>query len=95
MTDFAKNFIGGEWVGAQSGATFTSTNPATLEIVAEAAKSGAEDVKAAVKSWCQAGPSMTENLDISLYIFASAEVSMWMMWMLIFMIPGITKRSKP
>ncbi len=48
MTDFAKNFIGGEWVGAQSGATFTSTNPATLEIVAEAAKSGAEDVKAAV-----------------------------------------------
>jgi len=48
MTDFAKNFIGGEWVGAQSGATFISTNPATLEIVAEAAKSGAEDVKAAV-----------------------------------------------
>jgi aldehyde dehydrogenase (NAD+) len=57
MTDFAKNFIGGQWVAAQSGATFASINPATLETVAEAAKSGAEDVQAAVAAAKAAYPA--------------------------------------
>ena len=50
MTDLVRNFIGGKWVEARSGETFNSINPATEELVAPIAKSGAEDVSAAVEA---------------------------------------------
>lgn len=44
------NYIGGQWVAAQSGKTFTTTNPAdTRETVAEYALGGAADYAAAAK----------------------------------------------
>ncbi|MBI1178525.1 aldehyde dehydrogenase family protein [bacterium] len=44
-----QNFIGGEWVAAQSGKTFETLNPAdTREKVAQYPHSGGEDAKAAV-----------------------------------------------
>src|SRR3954449_13191959 len=43
-----KNFIGGEWVDAASGATFESTSPANGDTVGVFPKSGAEDVDRAV-----------------------------------------------
>lgn len=50
MPEFVKNFIGGAWVDAQSGETFATYNPATEDLIAYAAKSGAADVLAAVSS---------------------------------------------
>ncbi|CAN5234367.1 aldehyde dehydrogenase family protein [soil metagenome] len=41
-------FIDGKWVGAQSGETFTTLNPATGKPLAEIAKGGAADVDLAV-----------------------------------------------
>ena len=58
-------FIGGEYVGTRSGATFTSVNPATGEPIAEVAHCMGEDVDAAVRaaraafgagSWSRAAP---------------------------------------
>jgi len=46
------NFIGGQWVPARSGATFSRENPATSEITGSYPQSSAEDVAAAV---CAAG----------------------------------------
>src|SRR5438034_165850 len=43
-----KNFIGGEWVDADSGETFESTSPATGETIGVFPRSGAEDVDRAV-----------------------------------------------
>jgi aldehyde dehydrogenase (NAD+) len=43
-------FINGEFVDALSGATFTTTNPATEEILCEVASAGPEDVDAAVRA---------------------------------------------
>jgi aldehyde dehydrogenase (NAD+) len=58
MVDLIRNYIGGEWVEARSGETFETCNPATEERIAPVAKSGADDVDAAVdaarhayKSW--------------------------------------------
>lgn len=48
MTDLVRNFIDGEWKEAKSGATFKSVNPATETLIGDVAKSGAEDVNAAV-----------------------------------------------
>lgn len=46
-----QNFIGGEWVAAQSGKTFETQNPAdTREKVARYPHSGQEDAKAAIAS---------------------------------------------
>jgi alpha-ketoglutaric semialdehyde dehydrogenase len=42
------HFIGGAWQAAQSGDTFPSYNPATEELVADAAKGSTADVQAAV-----------------------------------------------
>lgn len=51
MTDLlVQNFIGGKWVNARSGETFTSLNPATEATLATAVKSGADDVDAAVQA---------------------------------------------
>jgi phenylacetaldehyde dehydrogenase len=41
-------FIGGRWVDARSGETFTTMNPATGEVLADVASAGAEDVDRAV-----------------------------------------------
>ncbi len=54
MADLVRNFIGGKWVEARSGETFDSINPATEERVAPVAKSGTEDVAAAVDAAKQA-----------------------------------------
>jgi len=43
-------YVGGSWVGARSGRTFTSTNPTTGEPWAEVADAGAEDIDAAVRA---------------------------------------------
>lgn len=49
MTTELRNFIGGEWVGAASGATFDRHNPAQIdELVATSPDSAASDVEQAV-----------------------------------------------
>ncbi|CAG0961077.1 partial alpha-ketoglutaric semialdehyde dehydrogenase, partial [Anaerolineae bacterium] len=50
MSELVKNFVGGEWVAAQNGATFETYNPATEALLAQAANSSAADVDAAVKA---------------------------------------------
>jgi 1-pyrroline dehydrogenase len=45
-----ENFIGGQWVPTVSGATDSIVNPATGEVVAEVASSGAVDANAAVEA---------------------------------------------
>ena len=50
MADLVRNYIGGQWVEARSGETFDSINPATEEIIAPIAKSGVQDVEAAVEA---------------------------------------------
>ena len=53
-----RNLIGGEWVDARSGATFTSVSPANREdIVGEFPASGAADVDAAVEAARRAFPA--------------------------------------
>src|SRR5262252_8720200 len=44
------NFIGGRWVPAKSGRTFTNLNPATGEPLGEFPDSGPDDVDAAVQA---------------------------------------------
>ena len=41
------NFINGRWVPAADGARFAVTNPATDELIAQVADSGAADARAA------------------------------------------------
>jgi acyl-CoA reductase-like NAD-dependent aldehyde dehydrogenase len=48
QTKTFRNYIGGEWVDAVSGDTFTSTSPANGETIGTFPKSGAEDVDRAV-----------------------------------------------
>ncbi len=50
MAELVKNYIGGEWLAARTGETFQSINPATEEVVADVARSGADDVNAAVQA---------------------------------------------
>lgn len=50
MADLVKNYIGGSWVEARSGETFISLNPATEAPLAEATRSAAVDVDAAVQA---------------------------------------------
>jgi alpha-ketoglutaric semialdehyde dehydrogenase len=50
MSDLVRNYINGKWVDALSGQTFNSINPATEEVVAPVARSGAEDVSVAVEA---------------------------------------------
>jgi len=47
-TQTFKNFIGGQWIEAESGETFESRNPATGETIGVFPKSGAGDVQHAV-----------------------------------------------
>ena len=50
MSELVRNYIGGEWVPARSGETFNTINPATEEVIAPVARSGAEDVALAVEA---------------------------------------------
>lgn len=43
-----KNLIGGQWVGADSGATFAVTNPATDEVIARVPDAGAPETRRAI-----------------------------------------------
>ncbi len=54
MKTLVKNFIGGRWVGAHSGRTFDSRDPATGEVVGRCVDSGPEDVNEAVKAATEA-----------------------------------------
>ncbi len=56
-TSTFKNLIGGEWVAALSGETFSNINPAdTRDIVSVHARSGALDARKAIESAQAAGP---------------------------------------
>jgi alpha-ketoglutaric semialdehyde dehydrogenase len=58
MPETFRNFIGGEWVSAQSGATFDKRNPAdTDEIVATFQKSDADDTREAIAAAKAAQPA--------------------------------------
>ncbi|MFV0435715.1 MAG: aldehyde dehydrogenase [Leucobacter sp.] len=48
MTERLNHFIGGEYVAPSDGEYFESTNPATLEVLYEAARGNAEDMNRAV-----------------------------------------------
>src|SRR4051812_24553342 len=50
QTESFKNFIGGEWLDAASGETFTTTSPANGETLGVFPKSGSEDVDRAVEA---------------------------------------------
>ena len=50
MTERLQHFIGGEYIAPADGGYFDSTNPATLEVLYEAARGTAEDVDRAVAS---------------------------------------------
>ena len=50
MKSLVKNFIGGTWVGCQSGRTFESRDPATGEVVGRCVDSGPEDIDGAVRA---------------------------------------------
>ena len=58
MAETFRNFIGGEWVSARSGATFDKRNPAdTDEIVATFQKSDADDTRDAIAAAKAAQPA--------------------------------------
>jgi aldehyde dehydrogenase (NAD+) len=61
-----RNFIGGEWVAAQSGRTCQSCNPAdTREIVAEYALGGAADALAAIEAARAAFPGWASQTAVA------------------------------
>jgi len=61
-----QNFIGGEWVAAKSGQTFTNTNPAdTREAVAQYAQGGREDALAAIAAAKAAFPAWAAQTSVA------------------------------
>jgi succinate-semialdehyde dehydrogenase / glutarate-semialdehyde dehydrogenase len=52
-----EGFIGGQWVGAESGATFGVTNPATGATLAEVADMGAAETRRAIDAAARALPA--------------------------------------
>src|SRR5436309_15292468 len=54
MKTLVKNFIGGKWVGAHSGRTFDSRDPATGEVGGRCVDSGPEDIDEAMKAATEA-----------------------------------------
>jgi len=50
----AKLWIDGNWVGAESGRTFKTINPATEEVISEVAEAGERDIDRAVQAACKA-----------------------------------------
>ena len=69
---FAKrydNFIGGKWVAPKSGKYFTNTTPITGAEIGEIARSGAEDIEAALDAahaakdkWGTTSPAERSNI---------------------------------
>jgi alpha-ketoglutaric semialdehyde dehydrogenase len=58
MSDTFKNFIGGQWVSARSGATFQNRNPAdTDEVIGLFAKSDRDDTREAIAAAAAAHPT--------------------------------------
>ena len=58
MSETFRNFIGGQWVGARSGATFENRNPAdTDELIGLFAKSDRDDTREAIVSAAAAQPA--------------------------------------
>ncbi|HMO64688.1 MAG TPA: aldehyde dehydrogenase family protein, partial [Verrucomicrobiota bacterium] len=65
MTTY-QNFIGGEWAGAISGATFTTSNPAdTREAVATYARSGRDDARQAFAAAAAAFPAWAAQTPVA------------------------------
>jgi acyl-CoA reductase-like NAD-dependent aldehyde dehydrogenase len=61
-----QNFIGGEWVAAKTGQTFTNTNPAdTREVVAQYAQGGREDALAAIAAARVAFPGWAAQTSVA------------------------------
>jgi succinate-semialdehyde dehydrogenase/glutarate-semialdehyde dehydrogenase len=58
----ADNFIGGQWLPAQSGRRFPVTNPATGKLLVEVADSGAADARAATDAAARALPQWRARL---------------------------------
>ena len=56
------NFIGGRWVPASDGARFAVSDPATDELIAQVADSGAADARAATDAAAAALPAWRETL---------------------------------
>jgi acyl-CoA reductase-like NAD-dependent aldehyde dehydrogenase len=50
MADEHRMFIGGEWVGSESGATFEATSPATGEVIGTLPEATREDARRAVEA---------------------------------------------
>ena len=58
MSETFRNFIGGQWVGARSGATFENRNPAdTDELIGLFAKSDRDDTREAIAAAAAAQPA--------------------------------------
>ncbi len=56
-----KNFVGGEWVDSAGGETMEVLNPSTGEVIAEVARSTAEDANSAVEAAKNALPEWLET----------------------------------
>jgi acyl-CoA reductase-like NAD-dependent aldehyde dehydrogenase len=60
------NFIGGEWVGARSGKTYQSNNPADRrEVVAEYPSGAREDAQEAIQAAAKAFPGWAANTPVA------------------------------
>jgi acyl-CoA reductase-like NAD-dependent aldehyde dehydrogenase len=58
MAETFKNFVGGQWVGARSGATFENRNPAdTSDLIGLFAQSGRDEAREAIQAAAAAQPS--------------------------------------
>jgi acyl-CoA reductase-like NAD-dependent aldehyde dehydrogenase len=58
MSNTFQSFIGGEWVGARSGETFETRNPAnTDEVVGRYPKCGADDARETIDAARAAQPA--------------------------------------
>src|SRR5579871_645342 len=69
-------FVGGEWVEARSGETFTTISPRDEEPLAEVAQAGPEDVELAVAAAREAFPAWAglPGADRAKYLFRIARI---------------------
>ncbi|HEY7601816.1 MAG TPA: aldehyde dehydrogenase family protein, partial [Methylomirabilota bacterium] len=57
MAEHHRMFVGGEWIEAASGGTFTVSDPATGEVIADVADGGPAEVTRAIEAAHRAFPS--------------------------------------